>query len=653
MKSVLPRIFAVFFFYITSLQIEAQKLAAIPYVSGINSPIDVKNCGDNRLFIAERAGRIRVINAEGTLRATPFLDFTSKISSTAGEEGFLGMTFSPNYKNDRKFYVDYTANLSGQLSTVVEEYKVSAADSNVADASSALTILTQSHQPSTGHMGGNLMFGKDGYLYINFGDGGDHGDPDGNGQNKNTYLGKILRIDVSKSSLAQPYVVPSSNPFYNDATPGIKKEIWAYGVRNPWRSSVDRLTGDLLIADVGEYKVEEIDFQNAGAAGGRNYGWNIVEGDLCYQPPLGCDKTGITLPVYEYLHNGGGASVTGGYVYRSAQSKSLWGQYIFADFVSKWIDAFRLSGGVVSGTVNHLITSAQATGNPISFGEDKYGDQYIVFNTNGTVYKLQDTSYLRLPKAYFSPIDQGGGSFLFRGLEGKNLTYQWLRNNVVIPGAVSPDFITSAPGTYTLMVTNTLNFTDISDAFTLGALPLSLTTFTAQKTSPNKIRLQWKTASEQNISGYTIMRRQNNEASFSNIGFVESKSVNGISNSLLDYSFTDSSVFTNSKLFYRLQIQNTDGSYTYSDIRTITTGGHTNIFTLFPNPAKDQVQIYLDNFTNPLVIVIYDNTGKKIKEQLLSQQNTTIKLSGLRGIYIVELGAKDGSNKVRKKLVVH
>ena len=443
MKSFLHLVLAVFFFFVTSLQIEAQKLAVIPYVSGIISPIDVKNCGDDRLFIAERGGRIRVINADGTLRTTPFLDFTSKISSAVGEEGFLGMAFSPNYKNDRKFYVDYTANLSGRLSIVVEEYKVSTADSNIADVSSALTILTQS---SAGHMAGNLMFGKDGYLYINLGDGGDHGDPDGNGQNKNTYLGKILRIDVSNSSTLQPYIVPSTNPFYNDPTPGIKKEIWAYGLRNPWRSSVDRLTGDLLIADVGEYKVEEIDFQNAGDAGGRNYGWNIVEGNLCYQPPLGCNKTGITLPVYEYLHNGGGASVTGGYVYRSAQSKSLWGQYIFADFVSKWIDAFRLSAGTVSSGLNHLITSAQATGAPISFGEDKYGVQYILFYANGTVYKLQDTSYVRLPKAYFTVVDRGGGLFLFRGLEGKNLTYKWLRNNSVIPEAVSPHFTTSVQG---------------------------------------------------------------------------------------------------------------------------------------------------------------------------------------------------------------
>ena len=263
------------------------------------------------------------------MRPTPFLDITSKISSpTESEEGFLGIAFSPNYKADGKFYVDYTGLISGQLTTFVEEYIVSASDSNVANPSSALTLITQS-QPFTNHKGGNLMFGKDGYLYINLGDGGSGGDPNGNGQNKTTFLGKILRIDVSNSSIVQPYVIPSSNPFYIDATPGIKKEIWTYGVRNPWRSSVDRLTGDLLIADVGQNKVEEIDFQNANDPGGRNYGWNIVEGDSCYLPSTGCDRTGITMPVYEYFHNDSSAAVTGGYVYRSAQSKSLCRQYIF------------------------------------------------------------------------------------------------------------------------------------------------------------------------------------------------------------------------------------------------------------------------------------------------------------------------------------
>ena len=192
----------VFSLFFVSQQLVAQKLAVVPYVSGIVAPIDIQNCGDDRLFVVERGGRIRIINADGTLRPTPFLDITSKISSaTEGEEGLLGLAFSPNYKSDGKFYVDYTGFLSGQLTTFIQEYKVSAADSNIADPTSALTLLTQL-QPFTNHNGGNVMFGKDGYLYINLGDGGSGGDPFKNGQNKKTFLAKILRIDINNSSSA-------------------------------------------------------------------------------------------------------------------------------------------------------------------------------------------------------------------------------------------------------------------------------------------------------------------------------------------------------------------------------------------------------------------------------------------------------------------
>ena len=649
MKNIFHCLLFCFILLSTSKKIVAQKLAANPIVSGLTLPIDLKNCGDERLFVAERPGRIRIINADSTLRPTPFLDISSKISSyTNSEEGFLGIVFSPNYKTDRKFYVDYTANISGQLTSVIEEYKADPADSNLA-LTTSLIILSQA-QPYDNHNGGNLMFGKDGYLYINVGDGGSGGDPQGNGQNKNTFLGKILRIDVSNSSVAQPYAIPTSNPFYNSAIPGIKTEIWAYGVRNPWRSSVDRLTGDLWIADVGQGAIEEIDFQGVNAAGGRNYGWNTMEGSACYNPSSGCNQTGLTLPIYDYPH-AVGKSITGGYIYRSAQSKSLFGAYIFADYVQKWVDGIRESNGTLSGSVTHYITNAQATGNPVSFGEDRYGDQYILFNSNGTVYKLEDTSYLRKPKAYVT-VAPGNGSFLFQGIEGRNLTYQWLKNDIIIPGATSPDYTTSAPGTYTLAVTNILNISDTSAPFTFGTLPLSITSFNAQKITEHRIQLQWSIASEQNISGYSIMRKLNNEANFSSIGFVDSKSMNGISNNELDYSFTDSAALNNSKIFYRLQIQNMDGSYTYSDIRSITFNGIKNSFSFYPNPAKGIVQINIEDFDKPLIMVMYDNMGKKIKEQYLNQQNTKIGLSGLHGIYIVQLSDKDGSNVTRNKLVI-
>ena len=648
MKLSVHWIFISFLFFAFQ-QSKAQKLAAIPFVSGINAPIDVKHCGDDRLFVADRAGRIRIIDADGTLRPTPFLSITSKISSASGEEGFLGIAFSPTYKSDGKFYVDYTSIIAGKLTTVIEEYKVSAIDSNVADPNSALTILTQL-QPFTNHNGGNLMFGKDGYLYINLGDGGSGGDPFGNGQNKKTFLAKILRIDISNSSVSQPYSIPPTNPFYGDTTTGIKKEIWAYGVRNPFRSSVDKLTGDLWIGDVGQNAHEEIDYQPANDTGGRNYGWNIMEGNFCYSPATGCNMTGLSLPIYDYSHSIG-FTIIGGYVYRSAQSKSLFGTYIFSDYVSRWIDGMKQSGGVLSGSVVHFITAAQASGNPISFGEDRYGDQYIVFNGINTVYKLEDTSSQRRPKAYFTPIDQGGGSFLLQGLQGKNFTYQWYKNDTLIQGATSPDYTTSETGSYTLEVTNTLNFKDTSDVYLLGN-SWNLLFFTAKKISAGNVELDWKTNAELNIKGYTVQERKGAEANFSDIGFVDSKSINGYSNTELDYVFTDQSAANYTKIFYRLKIEHTDGSFTFSDVLIISSNNTRNGYTLFPNPAREHVQIYLYEFTKPVALVLYDFTGKKIKEQLLNEQSTVIDLPASKGVYIIQVSDKGGSNKVRKRLII-
>ncbi len=209
---------------------------------------------------------------------------------------------------------------------------------------------------------------------------------------------------------------------------------------------------------------------------------------------------------------------------RSPESKSLFGTYLFADLTSKWIEGLSQVNGKLAAPPVRFITGAQAPGNPISFGEDKFGDLYIVYNANSTIYKLEDTSYLRHPKAYITPTTQDGGtSYLLQGLQGRNLTYQWLINNVAIGGATSPDYTVSSNGNYSLVVTNSLGFSDTSDVFPFGALPLNLISFTAQKLTARQNRMEWETSSEQNIAGYNILRKQNNEINFSNIGFVQSK----------------------------------------------------------------------------------------------------------------------------------
>ena len=652
---LMSKVFIAFFFFIafsiTSAKILGQKLTLIPYATGFKYPIDLKNCGDDRLFVAENNGIIRVINPDGTVRLTPFLDISSKVFYVP-EGALLGFAFSPNFKTNGKFYVYYTTGSEGNVNSVVEEYKVSIADSNVANPNSATTILVQA-QVAEDHLGGNLMFGKDGYLYINFGDGGpDGGDPYGHSQDKTTFLGKILRIDVTNSTDGQPYVIPSTNPFYNDATPAVKKEIWATGMRNPYRSSFDKLTGDMWLPDVGEHKYEEVNFQKINSPGGQNYGWNVMEGGACFNSSFGCNTSGLTLPIYAYSHTTSNA-IIGGYVIRSPESKLLFGTYIFADYVQKFVDGIKEANGQLSGDVIHLLKAGDLPNNPVSFGEDRLGGIYIIFYDEPVIYRLEDTSYLRHPKAYITSMEQNGGdSYLLQGLQGRNLTYQWLRNNVIIPGATFANYDVNSSGNYSLVVTNDLGFSDTSNVFPFGALPLNFISFTAHETSLGKINLQWKTSSEQNVKGYNVFRKQGSETNFSGVGFVASKSVNGNSNNELDYSFIDSSVLINSKIFYRLQIENKDGGHTYSDIISISSSKEKNNFSVYPNPAKRQFTVYIDKFTQPLMMSIYDNSGQKIKEQLLNQQNTTVKVTGIKGIYIVQISNTDGSNIERKKLLV-
>ncbi len=283
--------------------------------SGFASPVTVTNAGDGsgRLFIVEQLGRIRIL-VNGTVLPTPCLD-VHELVTCCGEQGLLGLAFHPNYTNNGFFYIYYT-DLTGDIA--IARYKVSLGDPNVADRDSRFAILSQFHRPFTNHNGGQITFGPDGYLYAGLGDGGAGGDPGENAQNLQIWLGKILRIDINGDDFpgdpARNYAVPPDNPFVG--TPNALAEIWAYGVRNPWRFSFDRETGDLLMGEVGQDSWEEIDFQPAASAGGENYGWDVLEAMHCYEdiPPGSCNQFlngGSTLPVLEYSHSLG-CSVSGG-----------------------------------------------------------------------------------------------------------------------------------------------------------------------------------------------------------------------------------------------------------------------------------------------------------------------------------------------------
>jgi glucose/arabinose dehydrogenase len=345
-----------------------------PVANGLTNLVSVAHAGDSRLFITLQAGLVMIHDGTRVL-PEPFLDIRNLVLS-GGERGLLSIAFHPHYAQNGLFYVNYT-NLGGH--TVVARYSVSSLNPNRADPSSALTILTI-NQPFANHNGGQLQFGPDGYLYIGMGDGGSGGDPGNRAQNGSELLGKMLRIDVDSAS---PYAVPPSNPFVG--TPGVRPEIWSYGLRNPWRFSFDRVTGDLWIADVGQGTWEEVDFQPVTSIGGENYGWRRMEGTHCFNPSTNCNTGNLVLPVIEYNHSVG-CSVTGGYVYRGTRSPRLVGLYIYGDFCSGRIfGATRNSSGVV--TTQQLL---DVTFNISTFGEDVTGEVYVGDYSNGILYRLFD-----------------------------------------------------------------------------------------------------------------------------------------------------------------------------------------------------------------------------------------------------------------------
>jgi glucose/arabinose dehydrogenase len=327
--------------------------------------------GDARLFVVEQQGHVRVIE-NGAVLPTPFLSIPERISA-GGERGLLSVAFHPHYAQNGFFYVNYT---DTRGDTRVERYHVSA-DRNRADPGSATTIL-QVVQPYSNHNGGLVAFGPDGKLYVGMGDGGGGGDPDGNGQDPLQLLGKMLRLDVDAGT---PYGIPADNPYVGQA--GRRPEIWAMGMRNPWRFSWDRAANLLYVADVGQNRLEEVDVAPAGQ-GGLNYGWNTMEGDDCYEPSSGCNRNGLLLPAVTYTHDDG-CSVTGGFVYRGQDIPALRGHYLYADYCEGWIRSFRYENG--RATDARTWDTLQNVGNISSFGEDARGELYVLAH-DGSVYKI-------------------------------------------------------------------------------------------------------------------------------------------------------------------------------------------------------------------------------------------------------------------------
>lgn len=335
-------------------------------VNGLQEPLFLTSArdGSGRLFIVEQEGKIKVMRNR-VFEKKLFLDISDRVKA-GGERGLLGLAFHPKFKTNRKFYLNYTTQTT-HLKTRVSEFLASSETPN------SERILLEFDQPYSNHNGGHLEFGPDGYLYISVGDGGSGGDPHGHGQNFSTLLGSILRIDVNHS---KTYRIPKDNPFVKNKD--ARGEIWAYGLRNPWRFSFDRLTGWLYAADVGQDAWEEIDIIQKG----KNYGWNIMEGGRCFQPRRGCHVKNLELPIFEYGREEG-ISITGGYVYRGKRLKDLFGYYIYGDYGSGKIWAFKYDGVRVKNK-RLLVDSNLAIS---SFGTDDDNELYIV-DHQGAIYIL-------------------------------------------------------------------------------------------------------------------------------------------------------------------------------------------------------------------------------------------------------------------------
>lgn len=355
---------------------QSQTITLQSFATGFDSPVEITNAGDSRLFVVQKGGLIRILNSNGTVNTTPFLNLSS-IITTNGERGLLGLAFHPNYGTNGYFFVNYT-NLSGN--TVIARYSVNSVNPDIANTTG--TILMTIAQPYSNHNGGSIKFGSDGYLYIGMGDGGSAGDPDNRAQNINDNLGKMLRIDVN-STIAPYYTIPTTNPFVGVAG---NDEIWAIGLRNPWKFSFNRSNGDLWIADVGQSSVEEINKTvNPLPNTGINLGWRCYEGNSTYNTS-GCVPAGtMTFPFAQYARSGGACSVTGGYFYTGSAYPNFQNHYFFTDYCD---DKIRMvnSAGVITTTTSF------SGNNFVTFGEDMNGELYIAGISSGTIYKIIDSS---------------------------------------------------------------------------------------------------------------------------------------------------------------------------------------------------------------------------------------------------------------------
>ncbi len=439
-------------FFLSALGLKAQTVNLVQlFNAGLTSPIAAHFSpgNDSLMFIVQQGGIIKSGNVNtGVVSGTNFLNITNKITSSGNEQGLLGLAFHPDYQQNGYFFVNYTK--TGGGATVVARYKRSTANPLQADPNSEKIVL-QVNQPYANHNGGQLQFGKDGYLYIGMGDGGSAGDPQGYSQNGLSRLGKMLRVDINVDS---GYVVPSTNPFIGDATK--LPEIWALGVRNPWRFSFDMVTGSMWMADVGQNNWEEINFEPAGQ-GGNNYGWKCYEGNVTYNTSGCSSSSAYDFPAYVYSHSGGNCSVTGGFVYRGGSFADFYGKYIFTDYCTGkfWFTSPNGSGG---WTTNQVTTTPSLTFQITSFAQNSTGEMFVISREGNRIYRMNGTACAAADIYTESgALESCTGSLELMAPYSVLNTYQWYRNDTLLPGAVSSNYTATIGGIYKVVATNAGN----------------------------------------------------------------------------------------------------------------------------------------------------------------------------------------------------
>jgi glucose/arabinose dehydrogenase len=609
------------------------------FSSGYSRVIDIRHCNDSRLFMVQQAGKIFICDSLGVKNPTPFLDLAgvcTNPASTGDERGLLGMAFHPNYKSNGYFYVNYTA-ISGGATTIAR-YSVSATDSNLADPASGVVLMTIT-QPFTNHNGGCLRFGQDGYLYIGTGDGGSANDPGNRGQDKTQLLGKMLRIDVDNPQAPLAYGIPTGNPYATSTTE--KKEIWSYGLRNPWKWSFDRVYGDLWIGDVGQNAWEEIDFEAKGTAGGRNYGWRCYEGNVT-TPGIsqsGCPAFNTTTaPVAVYDHSTG-CSVTGGYIYRGAKYASLYGYYIYTDYCDSKI---RLTKNNYDGTFSTFdLGTVAGAGEYVAFGEDYRGELYLANSFNGTVRKIgatvcSPTSAIISLNDTLNRCSADQYPTLSSIYHPEN-TYQWYKNGVVITGATNANYTTTEDGAYIVEVTNPSACSNTSSAYHIITSQLPMVDFDGLDTAICEF-----------------------DAALTLIGTPAGGTFSGtgISGSSFDPAVAGIGTFNISYTYSNASGCDTvvSKSVIVTSCTGISTKANVNAVNLYPNPNEGNFTLEINaNLNANLQVSITDITGKNVHQVSVSSNRgknlLQLNVNHLqKGFYILKVS--DSIGEINKSFII-